>query len=101
MDSTPLVSVIIPTKNSTRTIEICLQSIKKQSYPKIEITVVDNYSRDKTKEIAQKYAKVYNKGTERSSTMLKQWIFIEKNTLVYLLNRLLFSVPPSFTTGNN
>ncbi len=78
MDSTPLVSVIIPTRNSTRTIEICLQSIKKQSYPKNEIIVVDNYSWDKTKKIAQKYAKVYNKSPERSSTMLKQWIFIEK-----------------------
>lgn len=67
MDNKPLVSVIVPTKNSGETIEKCLQSIKNQSYPEIEIIVVDNYSQDKTEEIAQEYAKVYVKGPERST----------------------------------
>lgn len=62
-----LVSLIIPTKNSEETIEICLKSIKNQTYQYIEIIIVDNYSQDRTKEIAEKYAdKVYNKGPERS-----------------------------------
>lgn len=67
MNSKPLVSVIVPTKNSIRTVEKCLQSIKNQSYPEIEIIVVDNYSTDKTNEITQKYTKVYAKGPERSA----------------------------------
>jgi len=36
----PLVSVIIPTKNSSRTLEKCLESIKNQSYKNIEVIVV-------------------------------------------------------------
>ena len=68
MKKEPLVSVIIPTYNSERTIEKCLKSIKNQSYKNIELIVVDNNSTDKTKEIAKKYAdKVYNKGPERSA----------------------------------
>jgi len=64
----PLVSVIIPTYNSERTIEICLKSIKKQTYSNIEVIVVDNYSTDGTREIAAKYANsVLLKGFERSA----------------------------------
>jgi glycosyltransferase involved in cell wall biosynthesis len=40
--SQPLVSVIIPTKNSARTLDKCLKSIKDQAYPNIEIILVDN-----------------------------------------------------------
>lgn len=64
----PLVSVIVPTKNSEQFIEQCLKSIKEQTYQNIEIIVVDNNSTDKTKEIALQYTdKVFNKGPERSS----------------------------------
>lgn len=64
----PLVSVIIPTKNSDRTLDKCLNSIKNQTYKDIELIVVDNNSTDKTKEIAKKYTKlVFNKGPERSA----------------------------------
>jgi glycosyltransferase involved in cell wall biosynthesis len=49
----PLVSVVIPTFNSERFLERCLKSVKAQSYPNIEIIVVDNYSVDKTREIAE------------------------------------------------
>jgi len=64
----PLVSIIVPTKNSSRTLEACLKSVKKQSYENIEIIVVDNSSTDNTKEIAQKYThKVFNFGPERSA----------------------------------
>lgn len=64
----PLISVIIPTKNSEKTIELCLGSIKKQTYENIEIIVVDNNSTDKTFELSKKYTKyVFNKGPERSA----------------------------------
>lgn len=63
----PLVSVIIPTYNSLRTIERCLESIKNQTYKNIEIIVVDNNSKDNTKEVAKKYTrKVYNFWPERT-----------------------------------
>jgi len=51
----PLVSIIIPTYNSEKTLPLCLKSIKNQTYKNIEIIIVDNYSKDKTIEIAKKY----------------------------------------------
>lgn len=47
----PLVSVIIPTNNSEKTIEKCLESIKDQTHKNIEIFVIDNYSSDNTLKI--------------------------------------------------
>ncbi len=52
----PLVSVIIPALNEEKYIEKTLKSVKAQSYPRIEIIVVDNGSHDSTREIAKKYA---------------------------------------------
>lgn len=66
MNTWPLVSVIVPTRNSMNHMEECLQSIREQSYSNIEIIVVDNYSNDRTIEIAERYADfVYHKGPER------------------------------------
>ncbi len=62
-----VVSVIVPTLNSEAFVEKCLFSIKNQSYPDVEIIVVDGFSRDRTVEIARKYAsKVYQFGPEQS-----------------------------------
>jgi len=64
----PLVSIIIPTKNSEDTIGECLQSIRAQSYGNVEIIVVDNYSSDKTLHIAERYgAKIFLRGPERTA----------------------------------
>ena len=51
----PLVSFIIPTKNSSRTLFRCLKSIQEQTYPNIEIIIVDNGSEDETVAIAQQF----------------------------------------------
>lgn len=48
-----LVSVIIPTYNSQKTVRQCLTSIQKQTYKGIEAIVVDRYSTDETTQIAK------------------------------------------------
>ncbi len=64
----PLVSVIIPTKNSERTIRPCLESVCAQTYRNFEIVVVDNFSSDATVQIAKEYADlVLLAGPERTS----------------------------------
>ena len=66
----PLVSVLIPTYNSGSTIEKCVESVKAQTYQNIEIIVIDNYSSDGTKRIAESLGvKTLTKGPERSAQM--------------------------------
>lgn len=61
-----LVSVIIATKNEEQNLERCLRSIKKQNLQP-EIIVVDNFSKDRTVQIARKFTRhVYHVGNERS-----------------------------------
>lgn len=53
----PTVSIVMPTLNSTRTLENCLRSIREQDYPqeKIEVLMVDGGSTDNSRELAEKY----------------------------------------------
>jgi glycosyltransferase involved in cell wall biosynthesis len=50
----PLVSFVLPTRNSESTIKECLFSIKGQTYGNIEIIVVDDCSADNTELIARR-----------------------------------------------
>jgi len=66
----PLVSVVIPTLNSEKTLEACLDSVGGQTYPNIEIVVVDGGSVDRTVDIATATgAKVINANVQ---SMTKQ-----------------------------
>lgn len=68
MDRNQLVSVIITTKNEEDVIGKLIRSIKKQTYKNKEIILVDNYSTDKTLEVAKKMSiKAYSYGPERSA----------------------------------
>lgn len=49
------VSVIIPARNEEKNLPFLLESLKKQTYTPDEIIVVDDFSSDKTGEIARQY----------------------------------------------
>jgi glycosyltransferase involved in cell wall biosynthesis len=51
----PLVSVIIPVKNGSATLQHCLYAIKRSYYKHIEVFVVDDHSHDTTVEIARQF----------------------------------------------
>lgn len=52
----PLVSAIIPAKDEEGTLADCLRTVCAQSYPRLEILVVDDRSTDATPEIARRFA---------------------------------------------
>ena len=64
----PLVSVIVPCKNSEEFLYKVLRSLEFQTYINKEVIIVDNYSTDRTKEIAQQFeVKYICQGTERAT----------------------------------
>lgn len=68
MKKDPLVSILVHTRNSERTIREHLESIRNQTYNKIEVIVVDNNSKDNTLRIIRGYNyKIYTYGPERSA----------------------------------
>jgi glycosyltransferase involved in cell wall biosynthesis len=62
-----LVSIVLPVKNSEATIYDTLESIGEQSYPNIELIVVDDASNDNTEEIVKDWYREYKGRTENSS----------------------------------
>lgn len=67
-DERILLSVIVTTRNSARTLERCLVSIGHQTYSPLELIVIDNHSTDATLDIARRYAdRVATSGPERSA----------------------------------
>ncbi len=51
----PLISIIIPTYNSTSTIKNCLDSISKQDFNDYEVIIIDGDSTDETIDIVKSY----------------------------------------------
>lgn len=55
----PLVSVIIPTYNRDYIVEVAIRSVLEQSYPNLELILVDDGSKDKTPHLVTKYPLKY------------------------------------------
>lgn len=64
---TPLVSVVVTTRNAGRTLKACLDSLERQDYPAFEILVVDNASSDGTPQLSRRgTVRLLHVGGERS-----------------------------------
>lgn len=82
----PLVSVIIPTRNSASTISRCLLSIKGQKYHNIEVIIVDAFSADETKEILSQFsADLYSLDAERAAAK-NYGVSVSRGTYVLFLD---------------
>jgi len=68
MNNHQIVSIIIPTYNSARTVGQVIKSCLDQTYKKLEIIVVDNNSKDNTLDIACNFGvRTFKKGPERGA----------------------------------
>lgn len=56
MQREPLISIIIPIYNVEDYLERCLDSVLRQTYPMLQVILVDDGSTDNSGEIAEKYA---------------------------------------------
>jgi glycosyltransferase involved in cell wall biosynthesis len=62
------VTIVVPTRNSARTLAACLASVRRQTHDAIELVVVDNASTDATQEVARRLGDaVLVAGPERSA----------------------------------
>ena len=58
MKNKPLVSIIVPVYRVENYLYRCVESIRKQTYSKLEIILIDNGSPDKCPEICDNFAKL-------------------------------------------
>ncbi len=99
MNFTPLVSIVITTKNEAKNIENCLLSIQEQLYSHIEAIVVDNTSTDATKAIAKQYTQqVFDKGPERSAQRNYGMLDIAQGEYVMFLDADMLLAPEVVAT---
>lgn len=56
-DQKPVVSIIVPVYNAASTVHIAFDSLYKQTYPKLEIIIVNDASTDNSLQIIQEHAK--------------------------------------------
>lgn len=98
----PLISVVMPTYNGEKTIKKAIESILSQTYPKIEIIVVDDQSTDNTSSVVKsiidqrvKYFKLPQKGNGSVARNLGirkasgDWIALLDDDDQWLPNKLL------------
>lgn len=63
-----LVSIVIPTRNAEQMISRCLSSLVRQTYSEIQLIVVDNDSKDRTREASESFTNhIYVYGPERGA----------------------------------
>lgn len=83
-----LVSVIVPAYNSDQFINQCLQSIFNQTYPNIEIMVIDDGSTDQTNRLVRKLIGVHSNlnliTTKNNGVSTARNLGIEKSTGKYV-----------------
>ena len=72
----PLISVIVPIYNAASYLNKCIDSIRNQTYTKLEIILIDDGSNDSSADICDEFAakddriQVVHKSKDRKSTRL-------------------------------
>ncbi len=79
----PVVSVVVPTRNSGRHLAEYLRSIRAQTYPDLELIVVDNHSVDGTLQIAHRDADLVSTAGPERSAQVNAGVRVATGTYVF------------------
>ncbi|MCI0667308.1 MAG: glycosyltransferase [Methylococcaceae bacterium] len=87
--SVPLVSIVIPVYNGARYLRIAIDSVLEQSYPNLELIVLDDGSVDNTREVLRSYPHASFRWESQANmgqaaTLNKGWSMAEGEILSYL-----------------
>lgn len=78
-------TVVVPTRNSARTLRATLESVRAQTHPDVELIVVDNASGDETERIAAELAdRIERWGPERSAQRNRGWLAASGELVLFL-----------------
>lgn len=69
MNKRPLVSIILPTYNRASILRACIDSVLNQTYTNLELIVVDDFSKDNTRDILLEYMKKTKKIRGQSNSV--------------------------------
>lgn len=84
INSTPLISIMMPTYNNGKYITQAIESIYIQNYSNIEIIVVDDGSNDNTKEVLKKYKDIKYFYIEHKGISTARNVALEKSKGEYI-----------------
>ncbi|MEO6917078.1 MAG: glycosyltransferase family 2 protein [Chitinophagaceae bacterium] len=117
----PLVSIIIPTYNSSKTLLSCLRSITTQDFQNIQVLIMDGKSTDDTTLIAQSVAKdytfvqyeskpdngIYDAMNKGAATATGEWLIfmgaddeLHDHTVLSRISTILLTTDADFVYGN-
>lgn len=84
----PLVSIVIPAYNHAQYVEEAIESVLAQDYPRVELIVLDDGSRDNTRAVLGRYGRRFHWETHenmgQSATLAKGWSIAHGEILGYL-----------------
>ena len=86
----PFVSILMPAYNAEKTLAKCLESILKQNYSDFEVVIINDGSKDRTLEIAEKFSKkeqrinVYSQENKGGNAARNKALEIAKGEFIFL-----------------
>ncbi len=90
-DARPLVTVVIPVYNHARYVDQAIESVLAQTYPNIEVIVIDDGSKDESPKVLEKYAGrgrftvIINEKNSGQSAVYNQALSLAKGEFVCML----------------